>query len=296
MNILKFRMKMKTVKFTKKLFFNLLFVVSSISFLASCNNDDDAIENVDESKYQTLDLSKFDLTDGQSTSGGKIWSGTYKEDAELKSGIFKFKHTAWPEYLTWMGFTVSNSTDNSDQMNKEGGWIDNQWGTLPQGGADGVGTPFLVSYAEHKPSEKSLKYGEEVKIDRFSSVVELVDEINTYKAKSVKLAISPWPYYGILKGDSFARAFKEGDYFAIHIYGVDKNKQLTTEKPVTHYFVDYRNGIKPISLSWNEVDLSSLGEVKYLLFFLETTDVGNWGANTALYFTMDKLKVEKIIK
>lgn len=42
------------------------------------------------------------------------------------------------------------------------------------------------------------------------------------------------------------------------------------------------------------MDLSALGEVKYLMFFLETTDVGDWGANTALYFTMDKLKVEKI--
>lgn len=81
-------------KFSKKLFVQLLFISSSILFLSSCNNDDDTTELVDQLKYETLDLSKFDLSDGTATAGGKIWSGTYKEDAELTSGIFKFKHTA----------------------------------------------------------------------------------------------------------------------------------------------------------------------------------------------------------
>ncbi len=287
-------MKTINLQFSKKLFFNLLIIGSSITFLSSCNDDDYKNEVVELKKYQTLDVSKFDLSKGISTSGGKIWEGTYKEDTDLILGIFKLKHTAWPEYLTWMGFTVSNSNDNSDQIKNEGGWLDNQWGTMAKGGADGQGTPFLVSFADHKPSEKVLKYGEEVKIDRFSSVVEILDMANKYKAKSVKLAISPWSYYGIINGDAYARKFEKGDYFAIHIYGVSANKQLTTEKPVTHYFVDFRNGVNNISTTWQDVDLSSLGEVKYLMFFLETTDVGNWGANTALYFTMDKLKVEKI--
>ena len=287
-------MKTINLQFAKKLFFNLLIIASSITFLSSCNDDDYKNEVVELKKFQTLDVSKFDLSKGISTSGGKIWEGTYKEDTDLILGIFKLKHTAWPEYLTWMGFTVSNSNDNSDQIKNEGGWLDNQWGTMAKGGADGQGTPFLVSFADHKPSEKVLKYGEEVKIDRFSSVVEITDTANKYKAKNVKLAISPWSYYGILNGDAYARKFVKGDYFAIHIYGVSANKQLTTEKPVTHYFVDFRNGINNISTNWQDVDLSALGEVKYLMFFLETTDVGDWGANTALYFTMDKLKVEKI--
>jgi len=287
-------MKTINLQFAKKLFFNLLIIASSITFLSSCNDDDYKNEVVELKKYQTLDVSKFDLSKGISTSGGKIWEGTYKEDTDLILGIFKLKHTAWPEYLTWMGFTVSNSNDNSDQIKNEGGWLDNQWGTMAKGGADGQGTPFLVSFADHKPSEKVLKYGEEVKIDRFSSVVEILDMANKYKAKSVKLAISPWSYYGIMNGDAYARKFEKGDYFAIHIYGVSANKQLTTEKPVRYYFVDFRDGVNNISTTWQDVDLSSLGEVKYLMFFLETTDVGNWGANTALYFTMDKLKVEKI--
>ncbi|MDR2223361.1 MAG: DUF4465 domain-containing protein [Flavobacteriaceae bacterium] len=244
--------------------------------------------------YVTLDLSTFDLSDGTVTTGGKIWKDTFTEDAELKSGIFSFKHIAYPDMYTWMGFTVSNSTDNTNQYTTDEGWLTNQWGTMAQGAVNGKGKPFLVSFADHKPHPSLLDPNKTIAVDRFSSVVTLDDTQGRYKAVSTQFAISPWAYYGITEGDSFARKFKKGDYFAIHIYGVDKNKKLTSAKPVTHYFVDFRDGVNKINTDWSKVDLSSLGEVKYLLFFLETTDVGDWGANTALYYTMDELTVDKI--
>lgn len=246
--------------------------------------------------YVALDLSTFNLADGKATAGGKIWKDTFTEEAVLKSGIFNFNHIAIEEWKTWMGFTVSNSNDNlSHYTTNDGGWVANQWGTMPQGGVAGKGSPFLVSYADHKPAEGILVPNQPIDLEMFSAVVT-IDGTNRYKAVSTSLAISPWPYYGILNGDAVATKFKKGDYFAIHIYGVDKNNKLTSAKPVTHYFVDFRGGENKIDTNWNKVDLSSLGEVKHLLFFLETTDVGKWGANTALYFTMDNLVVDKIEK
>ncbi|WP_430614266.1 DUF4465 domain-containing protein [Flavobacterium sp. JP2137] len=250
----------------------------------------------DNTEYATLDLSNFDLSDGQLTAGGRIWSKTFEEDAELHSGIFQFNHLAFPDVYTWMGFTVSNSQDNSDQISQEGGWLQNQWGTMPQGGVKGKGSPFLVSFADHKPHASVLPQGQKIDVERFSSTVKITDDKNQYLAKSVSLAISPWPYYGVLNGDVFSRKFEQGDFFAIHIYGVNKEGMLSAGQPVTHYFVDFRDQVGKISTAWNKVDLSALGEVEYLLFFLETTDVGDWGANTALYFTMDQLTVEKVSK
>ncbi|MDR0228951.1 MAG: DUF4465 domain-containing protein [Flavobacteriaceae bacterium] len=244
--------------------------------------------------YVTLDLSTFDLSDGLPTTGGKIWKDTYTDDAPLSSGIFDIKHIAFSDYDTWMGFTVSNSTDNTNQLNTAEGWIANQWGTMAQGAVNGKGKPFLVSFADHKPHPSLLDPTKPVAVDRFSSVITINDTENRYKAVSTQFAISPWPYYGIMEGDAYARKFEKGDYFAIHVYGVDKDKKLTSAKPVTHYFVDFRNGVNKIDTDWAKVDLSSLGEVKYLLFFLETTDKGEWGANTALYFTMDQLTVDKV--
>jgi hypothetical protein len=278
--------------FTKKIFLNLLFVSSSILFLASCNNDDDASELV-EQNVVTADVSKFDLSNGLDANGGKIWSKTFTANSELNVGIFNFSHgvTSWG---SWTGFTVSNSNDNTDHIKSEGGWIPNQYGTMPKGGVDGVGTPFLVSYADQYNLNGELKAGENIDVNKFSSVVKINDTTNKYKAKSVKLAISPWSYYGVLNGDQFARKFVKGDYFAIHIYGVSANNQITTAKPVTHYFVDFRNAVGNISTTWQDVDLSTLGEVKYLVFFLESTDMTAGYVNTALYFTMDKIKVEKL--
>lgn len=278
--------------FTKKIFLNLLFVSSSILFLASCNNDDDASELV-EQNVVTADVSKFDLSNGLDANGGKIWSKTFTANSELNVGIFNFSHdiTSWG---SWTGFTVSNSNDNTDHIESEGGWIPNQYGTMPKGGADGVGTPFLVSYADIKGPNDYLQKGVEIKPENFTSIVKINDVVNKYSAKSVKLAISPWPYYGSLNGDQFAKKFVKGDYFAVNIYGVSANNQITTAKPVTHYFVDFRNAVGNISTTWKDVDLSALGEVKYLLFILETTDVGQFGPNTSAYFTMDKLKVEKL--
>ncbi|WP_333662957.1 DUF4465 domain-containing protein [Chishuiella changwenlii] len=274
--------------FTKKIFLNLLFVSSSILFLASCNNDDDASELV-EQNVVTADVSKFDLSNGLDANGGKIWSKTFTANSELNVGIFNFSHNG-SQY--WSGFTVSNGNDNADYLSK--GWTGYQYGTMPKGGADGVGTPFLVSYADIKAPNDYLQKGAEIKAEDFLSVVKINDTTNKYKAKSVKLAISPWPYYGSLNGDQFAKKFTKGDYFAVNIYGVSANNQITTENPVKHYFVDFRNAVGNISTTWQDVDLSALGEVKYLLFILETTDVGQYGPNTSAYFTMDKLKVEKL--
>lgn len=245
--------------------------------------------------HVTANFNNFDLSNGILTAGGKIWSKTFTEDALLTHDIFTFNHIAFPDWGTWMGFTVSNSRDNENHLMTDDGWIPNQWGTMPKGGVDGEGTPFLVSFADHKPNASILQQGKEIEVERFSSVVTL-DNKNRYKAVKTSVAISPWPYYGVLEGDYFSRKFEQGDYFALHIYGVGEDKKLTSAEPVTHYFVDFRNGVNTINTDWKTVDLSSLGEVKYLLFFLETTDVGNWGANTALYFTMDKLTVDKIEK
>jgi len=250
-------------------------------------------QSVDYS-YVTLDLNNWNLADGIETTGGKIWKDTFTEDAVLQADVFTLNHFAIPEWKTWMGFTVSNSTDNTNQINTAEGWIPNQWGSMAQGGVDGKGTPFLVSFADHKPHASMLQPGEEIEIENFSAVVTL-DDANRYQAVSTTVAISPWAYYGILNGDDYARKFTTGDYFVLHVYGVGEDRKLTTTKPVSHYFVDFRNGVNTISTAWNKVDLSALGEVKYLLFFLETTDVSAQGyANTALYFTMDKLTVDAI--
>lgn len=243
--------------------------------------------------YIRLDLSSFDLSEGIETAGGAIWQETFTKDTVFQSKVYTFNHNA-VDGKYWSGFTVSNSKDSENHAATDGGWVKNQWGSMAEGGVAGKGTPFLVAYADQQPVG-GLQAGTEIDLNNYSAVVTLDDEAR-YKAISTAVAISPWSYYGITEGDDFATKFEAGDHFALKVYGVGADKKLTAAEPVTHYLVDFRSGVNTISKEWNTVDLSSLGEVKYLLFFLESTDKNDAGyANTALYFTMDKLTVNPIL-
>lgn len=264
----------------------LLFALTTLLLgFASCSDDDE--DFVPDTNYVTLDLSTFDLSDGLAGNGGKYWSGTYSDAESFSSGIFTFTHFGMDGY--WQGYTVSNSTDNADYgQGSSEGWVPNQWGCMAKKGA--VGDNYLIQYGGY--INQGLIDEGEFK-ESFPTWIE-INSTDRYKAVSISLCNSPWPYYGILNGDGFARPFVDGDYFLVNIYGVTADKKIKPT-PVTHYLADYRDGKKVMSDKWEKVDLSSLGEVKYLLFQLVSTDSGDWGPNTALYLCLDALTVDKII-
>ncbi|NDV65300.1 DUF4465 domain-containing protein [Bacteroides sp. 224] len=251
--------------------------------------------------YTHLDLSKFDLSDGIATAGGKYWVDTYKvgekgkdgeiENAHVKSQIFRFSHTAMDfggGWTSWDGFTVSNSNDNSEQAD----FVTNQFASMAKGGVKGESTPYLVVYAaEGMRADKG-----EFKEKDYTTWVQINDNENSYKAVGAYVSNHSWPYYCITKGNGVARKFKQGDYLKLKAYGVDAENNIS-EQPVEFYLADYRSVNESewtVNDKWEWMDLSSLGEVKYIFFKLETTDKsGNW-SNTSLYFCLDNLTVEKI--
>ena len=113
-----------------------------------------------------------------------------------------------------------------------------------------------------------------------------------YEAIGMYINASPWPYYSNLYGDGFARAFEEGDYLKVFIHGLDENHE-DNGKVVEYILAEFTDGVLRQSRDWEWVDLSDLGEVYGFYFTVETTDMDDWGANTATYFCMDKLQVLK---
>ena len=60
------------------------------------------------------------------------------------------------------------------------------------------------------------------------------------------------------------------------------------------YVVDFRDGKREMATDWNEYLLTNLGEgYNRVRVTIETTDVGEWGANTPLYIAMDDLTYYK---
>lgn len=275
-------MKMKKISF-------LLWTLTTVAFLFSSCSDDDKLPY--DANYVRLDLTQFDLSDGIETSGGKYWSGTYSEDdAHVESQIFRFSHTATDfggGWSFWDGVTVSNSNDNTLQTD----FVTNQFASMAKGGVAGASTPYLVVYAAEGMRHDSGEFSE----SRYTSWVEITDDANSYNAIGTYVSNHAWPYYCITEGNGVARKFAQGDYFVLRAYGVDSDNNIS--EPVEFYLADYRSEDASkwkVNSSWEWMDLSALGEVKYIFFKLETTDKQGRFSNTSVYFCLDGLTVEKV--
>ena len=237
----------------------------------------------------TLDLTKattkltFDSTNG-------MWEGTYDDDeTEIESQVFSFVHNSMSDWNTWWGFTASNSTDNTRQTNTmtyqfsnmaKGGIVLNEDGTVktdsygaPVTSAD---VPYLVGFAmtgfSKHPADMTFNTDKD------------------YEVVGAYFNLTSYPYYSIEYGDSFSRAFTNGDKFTLIVHGISPEDE---EKTVEVDLASYTNGNLTINRGWSYADLSELGVVNQIWFSMTSTDSGAYGMNTPAYFAMDKLMVRE---
>ena len=263
-----------------------VFFIASAA-LALCLNVN--AQNTTTSDIITLDLSKatteltFDPTNG-------MWEGTYDDDeTEIESQVFSFVHSSMGDYNTWWGFTASNSANNTRQDNTltyqfsnmaKGGIVLNSDGTVktdsygaPVTSAD---MPYLVGFAmtgfAKHPADMTFNTDKD------------------YEVIGAYFNLTSYPYYSIEYGDSFSRAFTNGDKFTLIIHGITPQDE---EKTVEVDLASYVNGNLTINRGWTYVDLSDLGVVNQIWFSMTSTDSGAYGMNTPAYFAMDKLMVRE---
>lgn len=102
-------------------------------------------------------------------------------------------------------------------------------------------------------------------------------------------------------GDTFAKAFggmdgTDPDFFKIDIQKYS-NGELAPQT-VEFYLADFRSDDSDedyIVNDWQWVDLTSLGNVDSLIFTMSSSDVGDNGINTPLFFAIDNLEVSNEI-
>lgn len=150
----------------------------------------------------------------------------------------------------------------------------------------GVGANNSSNYAvSNSYSGSSIDFGEETEVT------------------SIALTNSTYAALSMLNGDFFGKVFgsvydAQGnvdgtngeDYFRLLITGYDTNGDSTDQ--VVFYLADYRFADSTqdyIVDTWETVDLTALGTVRYLEFKLESSDVGANGMNTPAYFALDNL-------
>ena len=240
--------------------------------------------------------------------GGGFWNDTYGNTTGFQIGSFKFTHNSgFDIYSYWGGFTTGangdsrcyNSNCPSQVCGGSGseGWIHNQWGVMAGGGLSSTspitatkGVPYLIGYWDYfsdgiDPNAKSLQ----IKLDGDS----------LFNPQEIYVCNHPWPYYGNIYGDGFARPLdQQGDYFKLYIHAIHSdNSHDSIAIDLAQYDDDAEELIQ--NPNWHKISLTGLGNnVKSLYFTMKSTDelvIGNtnYGPNTAVYFCLDKLKVTK---
>lgn len=169
------------------------------------------------------------------------------------------------EYNYWGGFALSKVYDR-DAAN---GKYENQYAVYNTEAASGDN--FLLYY-----------------YDSYSDPCDMVFIKQSALLHSVKLNLTTYVYASITDEaiNDFARKFEDGDYLKVVFSALDKLEKHTGES-VECYVVDYRDGKRFVADNWNEFSLGFTAD--RVRITIETSDVGEYGANTPLYIAIDDL-------
>ena len=183
----------------------------------------------------------------------------------FENEVFEFEYFYNEEYAYWGGFALSNVKD-TDPAN---GLFANQYAVFNDSAASGDN--FLIYYYDsfNEPCDIVLK-----------KPVHLSD---------VKLNLTTYTYASITNEaiNDFARAFTDGDYLKV-VFTAMKGNDITGVDEC--YVVDFRDGKRIMATDWTEYSLVNLGsDYDHVRVTIETTDIGEWGANTPLYIALDDL-------
>ena len=249
------------------------FYLSLIAFIAVAASAEVITMNLTTATDIVSNPITFSQTPGTGYyDGTDVWDSTYND-----SGICQFIYTNDARFMlshlpsqdsyggmSWEGFTISKVSQDTA----------NVFGCVANGGLAGVGTPYVIGYYSSWITE-SLEY---------SSNIILFDQ--EYYLEYVYICQNSNTMEAITNGGVFnARAFTENDTLALIISALNSGMEET--KSITYYLAidgEKNNG-------WIKVPLTALGQAAGLSFRMTTTDIGQFGENTPMYFALDGLTV-----
>ncbi|MBN2820873.1 MAG: DUF4465 domain-containing protein [Bacteroidales bacterium] len=220
----------------------------------------------------------------------EIWNHTYEFNDPINNykgfwdyeeACMTFMHyadTTWSSMAYWDGFTISNTRyfDCDTACSSSCTDFHNQFAAMPKDGAKRrTADKYAVAYDGYNEFFFQERHCN-ITLSQDDSICGLFLTLNAYTYKSIKC------------GDDFAGAFEYGDYYYVTIKGY-LNGAYTNS--VVYYLADYRSSTAYVVDEWKWVNLQGLGTVDSLAFELTTSDSGQYGPNTPMYFCLDEIKV-----
>lgn len=207
------------------------------------------------STFEELELDSTGYWNGSDSSGG------------FTSGNAYFINHYNSQYGSWSGFSYSNKKDTVTAG------YSNQYSAYAGMGADSSNN-YCVAFT----------FGNDtVSLTTPTTVSGAYLTNNTYTALSMR------------DGDTYSKKFggtdgNDPDWFKLSIFGIDESDNNTDT--IDFYLADFRyadNDSDYIVKDWKWADFTSLGNVKKIVFFLSSTDNGDYGMNTPSFFCLDNL-------
>ncbi len=210
-----------------------------------------------------------------------FWNGS-DETGGFVTGLVKFSNSYDNAFGSWSEWAYSNTSDVS---------------------TPGFGNQYsAITGAGFEPEESGGKnYGLAYVPTDFATyeaapIGASFNDGSAYAVKGFYVTNSTWAALSMEQGDAFAKKFggKDGndpDWFKLSVWGVKDGEKTDV---VDFYLADFRfedNTKDYIIKTWQWVDLTSLGKVDEIKFSLASSDVGDWGINTPMYFCADNFEV-----
>jgi hypothetical protein len=258
------------MKLTKSLLATV--VLAAGMALTGCDND----TNGDNYLDYTF---SFQGTDDTYTTDG-YWAEVFNTADDYKyinAGYAYFSHEAtyWDDYdyTSWYGFCPSRAT-NTDEMDASSDVTSMQWSSASGSGLNS--TDYMLAYWNVMEDTTTIPANPTLKITFVAAATP----------SSIYVNNSNYGYWTMKKGNYFAKAFGDDDWFKVTFIGVKDNAVTGS---VDAYLAEKGEIVK----TWKAVDLTPLGTVDYIYIQMSSTDNSayGYGMNNPAYVCLDNLSV-----
>ena len=121
-----------------------------------------------------------------------------------------------------------------------------------------------------------------------------------FELQEAYISNNTYAFNSMRDGDDYAKKFggvsgNDPDFFSVTFNGFSYGQPVGSS--VTFFLADFRledNTLDYIIRDWTRVDLTALGTVDSVTFHFESSDIGDFGINTPLYFCMDDMKMNAV--
>jgi hypothetical protein len=228
-----------------------------------------------------------------------LWLGFLLNSAETKAQtVSGFEEMALPAATFWNGSDGSASAINSGNASFPTVWDTSFGGFWKSGFAASTmedtvtgnySNPYSVisgSGADGSPSY-GVNYG--------SGYFLLKGNATGKQLQGAWLNNNTYAFKSMLNGDAFSKKFGGSDGNNPDFFRLIFNGYLNGDRKkdsVVFYLADFRSPLSQedyIVRQWTWVDFTPFGNVDSVAFYFESSDVGQFGINTPLYFCIDNL-------